>query len=722
MDQFFRDATRFLGRLIRHWLIWLGVIPSALDLFGAYLGWTGSAPWVRPATRVWLISGVLIAAFNVWREDATSPSPRPAVVVNNAPGVDRPLGRLRQLTRLSVETLVRRTRVIVLEGQVGSGRTTLALHLMNRLDSSLIRMAGAVLPILRPPRLMIHVDLYPSRGLIDEMVRQTSTMLDLVSLRHVPNDEVVAELNRQLRKRRTLMVVDGIHGRQDIMDDVHRLIAGLPTSTTIVLISPPADLPLATVITLPQLPPRTARRVVRRSARRLGLRAFTRASQWGVVAAGHGNPLALVWLVARAARSVWRQSDLVRGITDGSSEVLRKLFDTTWTSLGEVERRVVELLALAGGSMDETVLQKSSGCSNDRFLDTCEGLVRTELISFVPKAPSSGGEARRVVAQQLFGRYVLNLVQNDHDLVKTRVTAASGHYISYFSDNSPTGPDGYATASAEPEIEGALTIAKTCASVGELRSCVALLAAMEELVFVCGFWDIRLDIAQTGVQAATELDDHASVAHFLVIGAGVHLLRNNYEEAERRLGAAEREAHLALGTLQLGRWRRTLALFQERTGLLDEAFESVDAAESWSAEAGDTLNVVDCVWLRGQLLLSAGASVEVLEGHYREMVRLARQAGWRRAEGFGLARLSAAVLAQHRKDEAASLIQEARQVAEEFRDPRLQVTCLLLEAAVEHLKGRHRRSVALQKEAEERARQLGIEPSTGIRLDFTSTG
>jgi hypothetical protein len=275
---------------------------------------------------------------------------------------------------------------------------------------------------------------------------------------------------------------------------------------------------------------------------------------------------------------------------------------------------------------------------------------------------------------------------------------------------------------AEPEIDGAVAVSQACESIGAIRAAIDLLLAVEELVFVRGYWDLRLDIGRRGYTLAIEIDDRAAVAHFHTISAGVQLLRRNYDAAANELASAEQYARAADDLRQLDRWRRTLALLQERTGDAEGAQDGVDLAEQWSSAASDAINVIDCVWLRGQLLLDANAPATTLEQNYRYMIGLTDAAGWRRAEGFAMARLAAILLTEHKVSDALVHVKQAYVVAKEFSDPRLLVTCMLVEAAITRARGRRRRARKLQREAWASARELGIPADDITGLQFTDTG
>lgn len=615
---------------------------------------------------------VATLAAALWQAEEGAIAAEPGVTQNlpRAPYarfIPRTDERGRDYVERIVETLVRgRAWLVAIDGPGGAGKTTLAYEAARRAIER--RLFDVVIwSSARPAELVAGATLHRPDSLradsLDAILETISVVLDERGVLALPTSAAkLAAINRSLALQNVLLVLDNL---ETLSPTEQRRLFGwlreLPAPTRALLTSRERYAIGEVVIPLFGMHPAEALAFLRAEVGARGLAAPPEADLQRIVAATHGVPLAMQFVVGMMARYGFSVEEAL-----GPAAALREprlhayLFEAAYERLEAGARDLLHALSLFPTPASPEAVAAAAGQGEVSATIGMGELFRTFLIN---RTDEGRYHLVPLVQHFLEARQAANPARAD--FVAAARERLARFYVGALGGARLIGPQ---LRLAMPERQNILATLEWASGAGAWALLADLVESMGDVFGILGFWQERVTWGRQAMRASELLGDYPRAAWFAVreVGwnlhrlgdpAGAQMMADYHAQAQRRAAAdgADTQAWRRVEGLAL----RNLGRLARDEGRLDEAERLLKASLAiWEALANEPCQAFTRASL-GLLQMQQG-EFAAAEANMRAALAARQAMGDTGKVAEGLAELGKALAAQGRVAEGLRLVEEAR--------------------------------------------------------------
>lgn len=653
---------------------WIGVVTAALTALGALLA----------------LPPLLVRRRRQRLERSTAGRTQMAL-----PSRVRLVARTDEATQI-LDRLGRGEYVIAIEGSIGVGKSALAMEVAHRLAERRAGGRGARRSF-GAYEWLVWIDAHNKLLSLVDIARTLSLISGDQSLSAAPAEHKAEALLSFLAAHPSVLLIDNLRLNAVEAEHVVHFLRTLPSGSLAIVSANTLGRLEAPRVLLDELQFEHMRELLLREAERRDVVSIMEATD-EVFRQLHrvlgGNPRAIELFVLACSRQNLSAEELLRELADGTVSLTDGLFGAVWTDVASVGRDVLSVCAYLEGSATAEQVQAALGLSESELRQPIEQLWADGLLS-----------SHRHLDQTFYScsaalrGFVLARTPPDQAAeVRTRLAA---HITSRFQ------ADWEDAAGATVYVDAIRLLMKDLDAHGEYRLCVDLFAVALDLLFTLGLFDDRIELGWVSYHAATELDLAEERSLALSVVSSTHAIRGEDQEAASATALGLQIARAANSPKELARQLRCEGFRLFRAGKAAEALAAVESedAETMARSVGDMNNAIDIQSLKGAAHWHLG-DLERCEVEVRRFVEECERLPWERGKAYAVRDLAELVLMRRSYADADALVQQARAIAEQYRDVRQLARIGLTAARLRLFQGRMREAASLARVAAAQARDL----------------
>ncbi|MEU1955666.1 NB-ARC domain-containing protein [Nocardia rhamnosiphila] len=568
--------------------------------------------------------------------------------------------------------------VVTVEGEIGVGKSALAMEAAHRLASASKRT-----PALARFELLIWMDAANDCPDLEDLARNLSLMTGDQSMSGAPTAGKAAAIRAYLAAHPSVLVIDNLRMRRGDRNELHDFLRMMPSGCRAIVSANTIGVVDGPRVHLHELPAPYAHDLVTQEARKRGLDALIEADE--VLAAqihriAGGNPRAIRLLVLAASTFPGPLSEMLDELESGSEEMAIGLHDAVWEELSADARRTLGVCAYLPHGASTGQIAAALGSPESAVRITLVRLWEVGLLS-----SSRPLERTAYTCSAALRNFVTRRLGNDY-LAEVRTALATALVERFTTDWEDA-------AGAAPHIQAVRTLIPDLNAAGQHRLCIELFCAIYDILFTLGLFDDRIALGWIAFQSAAALDEpeHQSLA--LSVVSSTHAIRGEDTLAEAAVRRGLTIARSANSDRETARQLRCEGFRLFRSGKAAEALAVVTAedAEDMARRSGDINNMIDIQSLVG----AAHWHLRDLDQCEETVVRFLAECDalpWERGKAYALRDLAEVRLMRRDFEEAANMVAKARAVATEYRDVRQLARIRLTEARLQLFTGLFRQA------------------------------
>ncbi len=636
---------------------------------------------------------------------AAAKKPREALHLDLPQAPSTWVGRADELKKVIEE--MEGARVVIIEGARGSGKTALALrvidhHLGGERFGAIVWTTAKGRPVSLP-----------------ECLDNISLTLDFPHTLQLPMPQKEAVLLDELQGRAMpcLIALDNF----ETIDDpgvIELVSAKLPRCCT-VLITSARPVPIAgddvSVIRLEELPQADARDYFQKRAARRGLDAVSEAQFADLFALLGGNPLALEWVVGQMSSEGREIEWIVEDLRQGKGDIFDSLFASSWTALPEAARLVLGALALLATDATEEALAATCGLATAEFREALIKLRQLYLLRRV-HTRSSPSELVPVGAALDTVRYGVHPLTREYvrrrlpELgVEAGLCERAGQYYLALIKQHGGSPDKEAKSdlrrlnSERPNILAALQFTS---EREDQALFIELVETLSRWFFINGLWEALERWAPKGIDAAMAANDLLAAARLHNELGRVYSYRSEFKFAEAAFAKALDLARKANDAATLAYIGHHFGECQIRQGRFDEAGPLLEASLAQFEALPSRRECIGVRYRLAELAFKRGDFTAAKE-KFRRGLKETQEEKWERLEAYHRNYLGDLATREGDLTEGRLQYERARELVPETDTRRLAFLELSL-AQLEQRADRREVALASAERAREHFRKLGM--------------
>ena len=576
----------------------------------------------------------------------------------------------------ALQHLDRGEYLVSIEGTIGVGKSALATEVAHRLaERQSANRRGRAFTAL------VWFDAHNSMLSLVDLARTLALATGDLALSTAPAEHKAEALRAHLAQQPAVLVIDNLRlsatGAQHLIDFLRTLPSG---SLAIVSANTPGRLPAPRVL-LRELQLEFMRELLLREATRTRVPDILNADAATFERIHRllgGNPRAIELFVLACSRDGRSLGDRLTQLESGSAELAEALFKVVWQDVDETGRGLLCVCAYLGGSANAEQLRAALDLSTVAFDRAAERLWSDGLLSSYRLLDTTYYSCS--AALRLFA-----LSHLADDELAVYVDRLAVHFISRFS------LDWEDAAGASAHIDVIRLLIHDLHRRGAAEQCFKLFEVTLDIFFTLGLFDDRIDLGWVAYEAATasQRDEQRSLA--LSVISSTHAVRGEMVEAARTADLGLNIAREAGSAREIARQLRCVGFQLFRAGRAAEALTVVkndrEDAEDMAREAGDANNMIDIQSLVGAAWWHLG-ELDRCEETVRRFLDVCEQLPWERGKAYAIRDLAEVTLMRRRFQDARLVLEQARGIAEEYRDVRQLVRVDLTDARLLLFQGR----------------------------------
>jgi tetratricopeptide (TPR) repeat protein len=365
----------------------------------------------------------------------------------------------------------------------------------------------------------------------------------------------------------------------EAVDDarIRAFLADFPEPSKALVTSRRQDVSDAWAVSISGLEPDGAIALIRREARRLGLRSLEEAEEpklQPLVDATGGAPLAIRWAVGQIKQRGQSLPKVIVALRQATGNVFQEVFERSWTLLGEPARQVLTMMPIFASPASRGAIEAASDMSYDR-LDSALGQLVT--MRLVEEADELEEERRRHSIHPLTRAFAQGRLQAEPELEYGARQRAAAWFVGWALRRGEKfawteHPD------LEEELPNVIAFARWSRERRLLQQVLEYHRALYYFLGVRGYWTERLELDVMAVEAARETGDVRALAWGLIDLSWIQIRRDELQQA--RASATE-----ALRVVEGTDDPMLILTAKRRLSEVDEREQRFIEAERWLHEA-----------------------------------------------------------------------------------------------------------------------------------------
>jgi hypothetical protein len=519
------------------------------------------------------------------------------------------------------------------------------------------------------------------------------------ALTTAPMAEKRAALRSHLARSGTVLVLDNLRLTDDSRSrELIDLLEDLPQGSLVIAsVNRPGAL-VAPRVNLGDLDEDNVHELIADRVRRLnvdGIEQFDEAFSKRLRASIGGNPGVIEWFLRGYRDSSDPLEQRIAAIEKGAE--LSELFEPTWKALQGDHRRVLEACTYLYG--EATVQQISIVCERSAadMQTAAEELRRDGLLTPVRRRD----RPTVFTCAKAFQRFVAARTPGSRRTAFTERLA--DHYIGHFTDNPEDA--GYGLTEV-----GALRVVREQLFEDEDDARIqALFWVVLDILFTLGQFDELIAAADLSFKSGDRVQNFSGAALGAVIKACTHAIRDERALALESWANGQVAAENSGLPSPIARAKRCRAFLHYRAREPRQALAEIEGVAQLAHDGNDPLTIVDAYDLQTAANWYL-RRLKACEAAARDSLQTGEAIGWKRARAFPLRFLAELAIQRRRWREARELLDEACDIATQFRDKRQLARINLTQARLGLLEGTLESGEAAAHRAVAETTRLGLPP------------
>jgi len=560
--------------------------------------------------------------------------------------VKRSQGGRDLVERLRAELAPEKSQLVVLWGEGGVGKTTLAREAAVAIEDRRLVWTSAEK----------RAD-FTLSTLLDEIASQ----LGRTELRQLAAEKKKGAVRELVAAQRPLIVLDNfetIATRPN--DEQQACVEWLKHAACPALITTRQAIPGVRNIGIDEMSPGEANEYLARLINDAANQEyFAQLDRQLVIEAASANPLVMQWIVAQIDLYGQGQRRALEELRQGKGDAAERVFDRSFNLLGTDARDALLALALFVPSASRAALAEVAGLGADP--DRANEAVK-QLHSLRLVRNTRDGERLVIegLTRQLAGARLVK-EPNAHDF-HVRFIACFLRYAESHKQRTAEDLD-----AMETEKDNALRAFDISRERGDWHSVCRLRAALEELLYVHGYWDEAILRGEQALEAARQLSDKRKTADFSHSVAIYYQRRGEIDEA-RKLYEKSLDIQRELGNQSgIAGLLHQLGTLAQDQGEMDEARRLYEQSLEISRKLGDQLGIAGSLH---NLAMLAGSEGKVNKSRklYEQSLEINRKLGNQSGIASSLHNLAIIAQDQGEIDEARKLYGQSLEILRKLGD------------------------------------------------------
>lgn len=586
--------------------------------------------------------------------------------------------------------------LVSIEGSIGVGKSALAVEVAHRLAEriSTKKPRGAY-------TTLVWLDAHNGLLRLADLARTLALATGNPTLSAAPAENKAEALRSHLADNPAVLVIDNLRltatDAQHLIDFLKTLPSG---SIAIVSANTPGRLPAPRVL-LQELQLQFMQELLLREARRRGVPEIVEADPTTFERIHRllgGNPRAIELFVLACSRDSRSLSEQIDQLEGGSVQLADALFSAVWQDMDQTTRHLLRVCAYLGGSANLEQLRTALAAPDIEVEPRVERLWSDGLLASIRNLG-----ATTYTTSAALRLFVINHTSDDQTApIASRL---ADHFIDRFSH------DWEDAAGASMNIDAIRILIQDLARRGSYEQCVRLFEVTLDIFFTLGLFDDRIELGWTAYEAATALGNAEQRSLALSVISSTHAVRGEVEEAARTAQMGLNIARESGSMREIARQLRCVGFSQFRAGNAAEALAAVknseEDAEEMARQAGDPNNMIDIQSLVGAAHWHL-RDLDSCDRTVRRFLQACEQLPWERGKAYAIRDLAEVTLMRRAFTDAGLLLDQARQIATEYRDVRQLVRIDLTQARLSLFRGRLIKARKYARKAAVEARRLSL--------------
>lgn len=639
--------------------------------------------------------------------------PSKAAPMHNLPPRELFIGRQKEKKRV-LDGLASSYPVLAVEGLGGMGKTALAKE-----TAWLCTHVQAREPSDEPPQYeaIIWIDGQDGHLSLNDMLDAIAGVLDYRFIVSLSLEEKTAEINKQLRTKACLIIVDNFETVLDV--GVGEFIARIPEPPSKALVTTRERLLRgAWAIDIGKMEQKDAFTMIENEGKRLGLRYLENADSNTLAAiydATGGNPLAIRLSLGMLRNSGLSLDEILERLTSADDdELFEVLFKRDWYDLlkdDEPSKAVLMTMALLSRTISRDAVEAGSDVHHAYLRTSIKRLIE---LSLVDVSDGHGNAPQRLHMHSLTRVFVRKELASREDME----TVIKNRLVEYFLAYAEARANTYASEVSvrELELERHNIIQFAGLAAEHSRACdernlheivIRYSTAMSSFLWGRGYWNDKLKLCEDAIEACRRLNDPISLASQLCAKGRIYLWRGNVAIAQQ---CAE-ESKVAIGQFKDGAvWSITLRLEAQiatRLGDYDRAEillgQVLEFAPMTVDDNGQAATLIEL-----GIIAEKQSKLKVARERFTQALKLDEQLETVEGQAVTLSHLANIVLSLGEVDEAKRLFERGLELANQVNRISTAGRCQVGLARISLLQKDREAALPVAEAARENFTKLGM--------------
>lgn len=442
------------------------------------------------------------------------------------------LGRQQDMACV-LEGLISRWPLVSVEGLAGVGKTTLAIEVARRClpgsNAALDQAFEAVVWVSAKDRP-------EQKRWLNDVLDTVARVLDFPYITQLPPEQKPAEVNKLLQSRPILIIIDNFETIEDL--DLERWMQRVPVPSKVLITNRHSQQRRVWDIHLRGLEEREALDLIRRHARRLGLRKMEVAEEKELLPLARvtgGNPMAIEMAMGHVKHglSLSETVDNLHAASKTVGDIFDYLFNHAWGILVEDARYVLLVIPFFADSAAKEALGAAAGIKGYRLDMALEQLVEISLLDVNEALEETGHRFSTHPLTRAFAEEKLREIPEQEREARERWVDFYLQYVELYGDDDFGEEIGRGIAGRREklrdEIKNLRRAIEWCFQ-NRPENAVRLVERITTFLIDEGEWSQRLDLCRRALEVAETPESKAGLLARL---AWSYLVCADYEQARK---------------------------------------------------------------------------------------------------------------------------------------------------------------------------------------------